>query len=263
MPTLQPHEAREIAENFGADAERYDRTRPSYPAAMVAAIVGTSPGTDVLDVGIGTGIAARQFRAAGCQVLGVEPDARMAAWARAQGLAVEVATIEGWEPAGRSFDAVVAGQTWHWVDPDAGAAKAARVLRPGGRLALFWNAHQPPAELGAAFAEVYRQVLPDFPVDQAAAPGADPYGAMAATAEAGIRAAGAFAEPERWRFGWARNYTRDSWLDQVPTHGGVNRLPARRREALLDGLGAAIDAAGGGFTMAYSTVVVTATRTPA
>ena len=63
-----------MAESFGADAERYDRTRPRYPGALVERIIAGSPGLDVLDVGTGTGIAARQFQAAGCKVLGVEPD---------------------------------------------------------------------------------------------------------------------------------------------------------------------------------------------
>jgi SAM-dependent methyltransferase len=134
-----------VAESFGADAERYDRARPSYPAALVERIVAASPGPDVLDVGCGTGIAARQFQAAGCRVLGVDPDPRMADLARQRGFGVEVATFEAWDPAGRAFDAVIAGQAWHWVDPVAGAAKAAQVLRPGGRLAVFWNAFQPPA----------------------------------------------------------------------------------------------------------------------
>jgi SAM-dependent methyltransferase len=87
-------------------------------------------------VGCGTGIAARQFQAAGCRVLGVDPDARMADLARRGGIEVEVARFEAWDPAGRDFDAVIAGQAWHWVDPVAGAAGAARALRPGGRLAV-------------------------------------------------------------------------------------------------------------------------------
>ena len=105
-----PHQARPVAESFGSDPERYDRARPRYPEAMVQRIVRSSPGRDVLDVGCGTGIAARQFRAAGCRVLGVEPDARMADLARRSGVGVEVATFEAWDPAGREFDAIVAGQ---------------------------------------------------------------------------------------------------------------------------------------------------------
>ena len=108
---IEPHRARQIAESFGTDAARYDRTRPRYPDALVEAVVAASPGRDVLDVGIGTGIAARAFRAAGCRVVGVEPDARMAAFARRDGFEVDEATIEAWDAGGRTFDAVVAGQT--------------------------------------------------------------------------------------------------------------------------------------------------------
>lgn len=95
----------------------------------------------------GTGIAARQFQAAGCKVLGVEPDARMAEFARRNGVDVEVATFEAWGPAVRQFDAVVARTAWHWVDPIAGTAKAAQVLRPDALLAPFWQVFQLPSEV--------------------------------------------------------------------------------------------------------------------
>ncbi len=74
----EPFQAREMAESFGADPERYDRARPRYPEAIVTAIVAASPGREVRDVGCGTWIAARQFHAAGCTVLGVDVDERMA-----------------------------------------------------------------------------------------------------------------------------------------------------------------------------------------
>lgn len=254
MPT--PERYRQIAESFGADAERYDRTRPRYPAAMVERVVAASPGPDLLDVGIGTGIAARQFRDAGCRVLGVDPDPRMAGLARRHGFEVEVSRFEQWQPAGRTFDTVVAGQTWHWVDPVAGAAKARRILRPGGRLALFWNAFQPSAEVAAAFSAVYRRVAPSLPFDPSAA--GDPYATVAEKTAAGLRTAFVEAEPEVWRFGWEHEYSRDAWLDQVPTAGGHNLLPPAELAALLTGLGEAVDAMGGRFTMAYTTIVITA-----
>jgi SAM-dependent methyltransferase len=230
---------------------------------MVAAIVTASPGPDVLDVGCGTGIAARQFQAAGCRVLGVEPDARMAVLARRFGVEAEVATFEAWDGGGRAFDAVIAGQAWHWVDPVAGAAKAAQVLRPGGRLAVFWNSFRPPAEVSEAFAEVNRRVLPDSPLSRGALPGPDAYSALCTKAADGMRQAGAFGDPEEWRFDWDRPYTRDEWLDAVPTFGGFSQFPPAKQEELLAGIGAAIDAAGGSFTMGYTAVVATAARTGA
>jgi SAM-dependent methyltransferase len=261
-PPSETHRQRQVAESFGTDAARYDRARPSYPAPLVDRIVAASPGRDVLDVGCGTGIAARLFQAAGCRVLGVDPDDRMTSVARQGGLEVEVAAFEDWDGAGREFDAVIAAQAWHWVDPVAGAAKAAQVLRPGGLLAVFWNAAQLPPDLSAAFAEVHRVVQPGLPFNPAARPALDAYQIMCDKAADGMRAAGAFGEPEQWRFDWDRPYTRDEWLDQVPTMGGHAQLQPAKLEELLAGLGAAIDALGGDFTMNYATVAVTATRTP-
>ncbi|MGH3188897.1 MAG: class I SAM-dependent methyltransferase [Streptosporangiaceae bacterium] len=258
--TRESHQVREVAESFGLEAERYNRARPSYPHALVERIVAVSPGVDVLDVGCGTGITGRLFQAAGCRVLGVDTDERMAGLARRSGVEAEVATFESWDPAGRAFDAVIAGQAWHWVDPVAGAAKAAQVLRPGGRLAVFWNAFGFPPELGAAFAAVYQRVIPDSPVSRRGLTGRNAYQMMCDKAAGGMRQAGGFGEPEQWQFDWDRPYTRAEWLDAVPTFGGHSLLPADVREELLAGIGAAIDVAGGGFTMHYATMAVTAQR---
>jgi SAM-dependent methyltransferase len=171
-----------------------------------------------------------------------------------------VATFEAWDPAGRAFDAVIAGQAWHWVDPVAGAAKAALVLRPGGRLAMFWNAFQPPPDLGEAFVEVYRRVEPGLPFNPWTRPALDAYLMMCGKAADGIRQAGTFGEPEQWRFDWDRRYTRDEWLELVPTFGGHSQMPPAKRAELLAGIAAAIDAAGGSFTAQYATLAVTAAR---
>jgi SAM-dependent methyltransferase len=252
---------REVAEGFGSNAGRYDRARPDYPGELVHRIVNSSPGLDLLDVGCGTGISSRLFQAAGCRVLGIDPDPRMAELATRSGIATEVATFEDWDPAGRTYDIVIAAQSWHWVDPVAGAVKAAQVLRPAGRLALFWNAFDPPLELRAAFAEVFRRVLPDSPFGAFwARPALETYQAGRAKAAEAISEAGGFDEPEEWLFHWELPYTRDEWLDLVPTTGGFTQNPPALQGELLDGLGAVVDAAGGGFVMSYSTVTATATR---
>jgi SAM-dependent methyltransferase len=263
----QAHQAREMAESFGVDPERYDRARPRYPDALVERIVAASPGPGVLDVGCGTGIEARQFQAAGCTVLGVDPDARMAEFARRTGVEVEVATFETWDPAGRVFDAVVAGQAWHWVDPVAGTGKAAQVLRPGGRLAVFGHVFDAPPEVTEAFTAVYRRVAPDAPLNRQREDGAQPartameiYQAMFANAAEGIRQAGGFGEPEQWRFDWEQSYTRDEWLDHLATTGALTQLSPDKLAEVLNPVGDAIDKIGGGFTMPYVTLAATAAR---
>jgi SAM-dependent methyltransferase len=259
------HIAAEVAESFGRNAERYDRARPRYPEALVERIVAAAPGPEVLDVGCGTGIFARQLHTAGAHVRGLDADERMAELARHSGLDVDVSTFETWDPAHRRFDAVTAAQAWHWIDPVAGAAKAAEALRPGGLLALIWNAAQLPADIATAFTQVYRQVLPGSPIVAqserlAGIPAAEGYRTLGGKGVDGMRESGAFADAEEWRYDWEWVYTRDAWLDVVPTQGGHNLLEPAQLNDLLAGFGAVIDASGGAFTMQYTTLAFVAAR---
>lgn len=247
---------RRRAQSFGADPERYDRSRPSYPAALVDDLLGENPAL-VLDVGCGTGKAARLFAARGCHVVGVEPDERMARVARSHGIAVEVATFETWDPAGRAFDMVVSGQAWHWVDSSAGPKKAAAVLRHGGRLAVFWNvgAHEP--ETKAALDAVYRRLAPTLESGYVPLGQRQPPKLAHVTA---IEASALFEGPEIKIYPWAQRYRRDEWLDQMGTHSDHLVLPPAQLEALLGGLGTAIDQLGGSITVHYQTDLIVARR---
>ena len=65
----------------------------------------------------------------------------------------------------------------------------------------------------------------------------DAYLTMCGTAANGLRQAGAFGEPEQWLFDWDRPYTRDEWLELVPTIGGHSRIPPAKLQELLTGIG--------------------------
>jgi len=250
------------------NAERYDRARPRYPDALIQRVIAASPGVEFLDVGCGTGIGARQYRAAGCTVLGVEPDARMAEFAKRTGVEIEIGKFENWDPSGRSFDAVVAGQAWHWVDPVLGARKAAQVLRPHGLLAIYWHVFDPPSEVANAFDNVLQRVAPDAPLQNRPSDGSQPgnpaiefqQGNLKRAVE-GVRTSGGFCEPEQWRFEWQRHYTRDEWLDHLPTTGTLTQLAPDQLATVLEAVGTTIDSIGGGFTMEYITLAAAATRT--
>lgn len=250
-----------MAESFGTDAPGYDRARPGYPDDLVSRIVGRSPGRDLLDVGCGTGIASRQFQALGCAVLGIEPDPRMAEFARSRGLPVEVTTFEAWDPTGRTFDAVIAAQSWHWVDPAVGASKAAQVLRPGGQLAIFSNVYEPPAEVAEPLAAALRRVMPESPFANLPARRAiDTYEQAYAKVADALGETGRFDHPEQWRFDEERAFTREQWLALLPTTGGLTRLDPDRLAIILGEVGAAIDELGGGFTMLFTTLATVAGR---
>ena len=241
------------------DAARYDRARPSYPDALIERVVAASPGVEFLDVGCGTGIGARQYSAAGVKVLGVDPDVRMAEFARGTGVEVEIGKFEDWDPSGRTFDAVVAGQAWHWVDPVLGARKAAQLLRPNGLLALYWHVFDPPSDVGTACDRVMQRVAA-----RTDAPLRNPepcrlQQANVARAADGIRTVDDFGEPDHWHYEWQRDYTREEWLDHVLTTGTLTLLAPDQLATVLDAVGSAIDSMGGGFTMQYVTLAVAAT----
>ncbi len=256
MPTDRPsYTDRARAESFGGVADEYDRFRPSYPAALIDDLVALGPGA-VLDVGCGTGKAARLLVERGLDVLGIEVDAKMAAVARRHGIEVEVASFESWDPKGRRFDLITSAQAWHWVDPAVANPKAAGLLRPGGTLALFWNYDDLDAPAQHALDDVYREYAPELLRSNAMGSGRRserPY----ADDFAG---SGLFAAVEVRRYRWERTFTRAEWVGLIGTHSDHLGLEAGRRGALLDAVGAAIDGLGGTLAAHYGTYTVLARK---
>ena len=255
---------RDRARLFDREAERYDRTRPGYPGALIDDVLGPSPaGLSVLDVACGTGIAARQMARRGAQVAGVELNAGMAEIAERHGIPTDVAAFEAWDPVGRTFDRVTCAQAWHWLDPEVSAGKAASVLRPGGRLCLFWNVGHYPDGLAGALQAAYQRVLPPGSLKTVigyATDGAgDPAAGFSAVAEA-LRGCGGLTRPQTASFPWSRAYTRDQWLDELLTHSDHLALAPGIREDLFGEIGTVIDRFGGAFRMAYLAVLVSAAR---
>jgi len=249
---------------FDEQAEAYDRFRPTYPDAVIDELLGPMPlGLDVLDVGCGTGIASRQIAQRGANVLGVELAPRMAEIARGHGVDVDIAAFEGWNAAGRTFDRVTSAQAWHWLDLPVATAKAASVLRPGGRLCLLWNAGCQPDDLADALEDVYASVVPrgghrlfrGYAASRSSEvkTGLDSeIGAISAVPDFG-------APTEKW-FPWTRAYQRDEWLDQLVSRSDHAALEQAVRDRLFDAIGAAIDDHGGSFVMHFETVLITAAR---
>ena len=132
------------ARGFGAGAAAYEHARPGYPDEAIAVLkgeVGIVEGVEVCDLAAGTGKLTRRLVALGARVTAVEPVEAMRAQAAA---AVPEATLvdgtaEEIPLPDTSVDVVTVAQAFHWFDAPVALGEIARVLRPGGRLAILWN----------------------------------------------------------------------------------------------------------------------------
>jgi ubiquinone/menaquinone biosynthesis C-methylase UbiE len=133
-------EHQRLARSFGPVAEAYERGRPSFPREAAQWLVGDNPAT-VLEVGAGTGKLTEQLVALGHDVHATDPAEEMLEILsrKLPDTRTTQAAAEELPVPDRSVDVVVAAQSFHWFDLERALPEIARVLRPGGRLALVWN----------------------------------------------------------------------------------------------------------------------------
>lgn len=151
----------ELRDLFDGVAELYDATRQSYPAEIVDAVcasAGLGRGSDVLEIGCGTGQLTRQLAGRAFNLTAIDIGGAMIQAARrnvadplAHFLACSFEDFAGRE----KFDLIVSATAFHWVDPGMGLAKAARLLRPGGCLALLTTEERYPEPLESQLRQLW------------------------------------------------------------------------------------------------------------
>jgi SAM-dependent methyltransferase len=129
---------------FDPLAEDYDAARPSYPDGIFRALedaAGPLTGRLVLDGGAGTGIATRQLAGRGARTVALDIGEQMLRRAQARSPRSNFLLADGNALPLRdaSVDLACFAQSWHWFDHDRAARELARVLRPGGYWAAWWN----------------------------------------------------------------------------------------------------------------------------
>lgn len=237
---------------FGGEAENYDRYRPGYPPAVIDIVVQGSPDLAV-DIGCGTGKAARLVVDRGVGVLGVEPDERMAAVARRHGIDVVVSKIEDWPPV--PCDVMYAGQSWHWVEPQRGADVAAASIVSGGRWVAFWN-----YEADAAFIAVRERVYARFAPELVDADVPTNVDHLRLPVTEALVSTGAFDGITIDDIDWVDRVSVDDLVRRLASHSSHRLLDASTSTLIDDALRTELGGADAVLDLAYGTEVMVAHR---
>lgn len=148
-------EREDRARAFEHGAHAYRAARPTYPDEAVRWAV-PEHARDVLDLGAGTGKLTQRLVALGLHVTAVEPSRAMREELQSSlpGIEARAGSAEHTGLPADSFDAVTVAQAWHWFEPVAASTEIARVLRPGGSLAVLWNVRDSTVDWVARFTEI-------------------------------------------------------------------------------------------------------------
>lgn len=256
------------ADRYDAVAATYESVRPTYLEELFTAIEGYASLRDhptVIEVGAGTGQATRQMLDRGWQIDVVEPGVELVARARANTSSAAVrfhnSRFEDVHLEHEAFDLLTAATSWHWTDPHVSYQKAHDALRPGGVIALFWNAHVPdtPHPGWAPIRRAYVDVVPEL-ADLAPLtpdrPGYDP--------AVELEQCGWFESIERHSYPFEVSYGTDQFLDLLDTYASHSSLTQEKRSALYSRLRSTIRSElGGRVVKPYRAVLVLGRRTDA
>jgi len=263
----ESHELRRrLAATFDTSAAFYDDVRPGYPERLfedLVGLAGLSDGARVLEIGCGTGKASVPMARRGFRMTCLEPGPRLAAVAREKLRPYPLAEVvessfEESAGAPRSFDLVMAATSIAWVDPDVRYAKPAELLRPGGCLAVLWNAHVWPAA-GDRFwlyvQDIYRRYTP------AMADGPPPPPAALPTSIPDeMRAGGRFEEVAVRHYPWSESYDAARYVRLMRTFSNHIALSDDVREPLITDVSRMIDEKFGGSIVKHQVAVLQVVR---
>ena len=263
---------------FDSAADEYDRARPDYPGSLVDAAcsaAGLTSGSHVVEVGCGTGKLTVALAERGLRIEAVDPGGELVGIAKRRvgsaSVRFHVTRFEDVALPEAAFEAVFSAAAFHWVDPAIGWSKVARLLKPGGVLALLGHTGGPnllrlPAGL-AAWREVVPEVATWRPRDaetlwagvDARRRNVSELWAWLERHDLGrVEAAQLFEEADVTRLPMEIESTTAEVLAFVRTTSVYLSLDSERRELLGRRLSAVLADAGGRYRWTTSAVLVTA-----
>ena len=134
------------SEIFNQAAEYYDKYRPGYPEEIIDSLIsvtGITEGSDLLEIGCGSGKATEQLTGNSFNIFGIDPGEDLVRIGNERFKNENVNFVKGrfeeYDFGQKKFDVIYAAQSFHWVPQPIGYQKCADILKDNGYIALFWN----------------------------------------------------------------------------------------------------------------------------
>jgi SAM-dependent methyltransferase len=234
MPMSPPAEPRR---SFDGTAEIYHAIRPSYPALMFDDLFRLLPSHPaVVEVGPGPGKATGDLLSRGASVHAVEISPAMAAKLRevlpSSALTVIVGDFEETDLEEHGFDAVFSATAYHWISAEAQVDRPARVLKPGGLVAIVdLNQVSSPADKGffAAVQPIYERYGEGHK-----GPPAPERDAVDPPMHRVLRGDRRFSGVELRAYDWDQTYSAAGYRQLMLTYSGTQMMMPPARQGLLD-----------------------------
>lgn len=256
----------ELGASFNKGASSYDRSRSDYPQALIEDVIsmsGIEAGSNILEIGCGTGQATLSLADKGFNILAHDPGEKTIDVLRQKGgdlpnLRLVTSTFEELDIGEETFELVVSAQAFHWVDPEIASPKIAGLLRPNGNVALFWHMQDVMEDSPqAALQEINGRYIEGYPAMMPPEYSLEFLDVMA----------GILCKDERiersgiYEYPWQRNYTGEDFLKLYRTWSRFQVLEEQKKQELETLVRNHVEEQGDDLSIQYRTCLLMAHRT--
>lgn len=158
---------------FDNIVSNYEKSRASYGTEIFEDIIKYAEinlNKSIIEVGCGTGKATEAFLKTKCSVEAIELGENLALYTREKfkeykNLKVVQSAFEEYECEDNKFDMLYSATAFHWIPDEIGYKKAFRIIKKGGRIALFWNkpyVNNKDDQLHQKIQSIYKEFLPQW-----------------------------------------------------------------------------------------------------
>lgn len=246
----------EFERTFDLSAEDYDRSRPVYIKELYDDIFryqSVGPGSNVLEIGMGTGKATLPILETGCRLTGLEPGQQLAALAKEKfqgykNIFICQQTLQEYTGTDGTFDVVYAATAFHWLPESYGYRRVYNLLKNGGAFARFAyhaGTDRKRTTLAEEIQELYKACLPQTG-------GFREYCEADAEQLAGLAANYGFTDTKYHLYSMTKDFTADEYMILLRTYPDHMRMEPESRKKLFDGIHSAILKHGGTITVYYT-----------